>query len=112
MLSGESDAGSGKVDFSLGTGYNSKVLVELKKNKHSDIISGFEKQITTYEHSEKAQHSFYVVIIVEPEDLTKKKSSKLKKLKETYESRLRQGLKSPELVIIDGLVYESASKRK
>lgn len=113
MLSGESDAGRGPVDFSLGTGYDSKVLVEIKKSNNPSLLDGFKNQITTYEKSENACHSFYLVIIVKQDDPLKKKGkSKLDTLKELYEKRLESNLLTPELYIIDGLRYPCASKLK
>ncbi|MEZ4114564.1 MAG: hypothetical protein R3B65_04030 [Candidatus Paceibacterota bacterium] len=64
LLSGESDAGRGPVDFSLGIGYNEKVLVEIKKSTNKSLESGYKDQIEAYQKSEKAIQSFYVVIIV------------------------------------------------
>ncbi len=64
MLAGESDSGRGPVDFSLGTGYKEKVLVEIKKSTNNKLLDGFKEQIKAYQKGENAAHSFYVVIVV------------------------------------------------
>jgi len=105
-LSGESYAGRGPVDFSLATSYREKVLVEIKKSKHTKLIAGYEKQIKVYKKSENAAYCFYVVI-----DVKKKKSDKeitdLDRLKEYVEKNPIEGV---ELIVIDGLIHPSPSK--
>lgn len=105
-LSGESDGGRGPVDFSLATGYDEKVLVEIKKSKHTKLIAGYQKQITAYKESENAKYCFFVVI-----DVKKKKSGKevteLDKLKEYVKNNPIEGV---ELLVIDGLIHPSPSK--
>lgn len=111
LLSGESDAGRGPVDFSLGTAYDKKVLVEIKKSDNKNIGDGFREQVKAYERGENAQHSFYVVILVK--EVKKKKdddASQLDAIIALYEENLRNGIQTPELVIIDGLIHPSPSK--
>lgn len=111
VLSRESDAGRGPVDFSLATGYKNKVLVEIKKSNNPNIIDGFKKQIKAYQKSENAQHSFYVVILVkENKRKNKNQPTKIEQLKNIFEENIKSKIKTPELVVIDGLVYPSPSK--
>jgi len=113
MLSGESDAGRGPVDFSLGTGYDTKVLVEIKKSDNPNLLNGFMNQITAYAKSENAAYSFYLVIIVKQDDPLKNKGvSQLMKLKKLYSNRVKSKMPTPELFIVDGLIYPSPSKLK
>jgi len=111
MLSRESDAGLGPVDFSLGTGYDSKVVVEIKKSTNRELESGYEKQVQAYQKSEKAVHSFFVVVVVKP---GKKRSDELnpqlQRIKVAFEEKKAKKIPTPELVIIDGLVHPSPSK--
>ncbi len=113
LLARESDAGRGPVDFSLGTGYDKKILVEIKKSNNKNLITGFQKQITAYQKSENAMHSFYVVIKIKKEISNKKKiSTQLEQLEKLHEENKKKGIISPELFIIDGLIHSSPSKLK
>lgn len=112
FLSGESDSGRGPVDFSLGTGYETKVIVEIKKSSNSNIESGFRKQVTAYAKSENAIHSFYVVILVKDQKKKKNTPSQLDTVIRLYEENIEKGIKSPQLIIVDGLVKPSPSKLK
>ena len=54
----------------------------------------------------------YVVIVVKAEDPLAKNRSQLRELKSEYQERIKCGEATPELFVIDGLVYPSASKLK
>ena len=112
LLSGESDAGRGPVDFSLGTGYSEKVLVEIKKSDNKNIEDGFKEQVKAYQKSENAVHSFYVVIIVKEQKVKKDYISQLDTIMNLHEENKKHKVSGPELVIIDGLIYPSPSKLK
>ncbi|MBP9715740.1 MAG: DUF91 domain-containing protein [Candidatus Pacebacteria bacterium] len=106
----ESKLSTGPVDFWFAKSRKEKVLVELKKNTN-DIMHGYEEQLKKYEKGEKACYSFYVVIIVKKQLATKKKPiTDIEVLKNKYEENFKNGIKSPELIIIDGLIYPSPSK--
>jgi hypothetical protein len=110
LLSGESDAGRGPVDFSLGTGYNEKVLVEIKKSNNKNLESGYKDQIEAYQKSENAAYSFYVVIVVKETKKIKDHVTQLETITNLFEANKKAGIKTPELVIIDGLIHPSPSK--
>ncbi len=114
LLAGESDAGRGPVDFSLGTGYKEKVLVEIKKSDNKNLEDGFKKQIEAYQKSENACHSFFVVVIIKEQNDKKKKGyiSQLDSITNIYEKNIAKGITSPQLIIVDGLIYPSPSKLK
>jgi hypothetical protein len=112
LLSGESDSGKGPVDFSLGRGYTKKVLVEIKKSNNSNIEDGFKKQIESYQKSENAMHSFYVVIIVKEQKERNGYISQLETIINLYEKNKKNNIKCPELIIVDGLIHPSPSKLK
>lgn len=110
ILSREPNAGLGPVDFSLSTTIGklrSKVLVEIKKSNNNSLLSGFRKQITKYEESEDAQFSYYVVIVINKQNLIK---PQLRYVEQEFKKRLESGIYSPELIIIDGLIHPSPSK--
>lgn len=111
LLSREPNAGLGPVDFSLGKAYDNKVLVEIKKSTNRELRNGYEKQLTAYQKSESAHFSFYVVLLVK--EIKKRKGAPptdLDLLTEQYEKNKAAGVKTPELIIIDALVYSSPSK--
>ncbi len=113
LLSRESNAGLGPVDFSLGTGYKEKILVEIKKSNNKDLENGYKKQIVAYEKSEAAFLSFFVVIVVkDSKEKDAEYTAQLERIKLLYESNKSKKIKAPELVIIDGLVHVSPSKLK
>ncbi|OYX43758.1 hypothetical protein B7Y94_00890 [Candidatus Saccharibacteria bacterium 32-49-12] len=110
LLSREPNAGQGAVDFSLGTGYKDKVLVEIKKSTNNKLLDGYSNQLESYIENEKAAHAFYVVVVVKEANKTNE-DSQLNKLQKEYAKNIREGKKCPTLVVIDGLIHESPSKR-
>lgn len=113
LLTRESDAGKGRVDFSLGTGYKQKILVEIKKSTNNNLVDGFNKQTPSYHKSENALYSFYVVIIVkEDKDIKRKRITQLEQVINIYDENRKNGINTPELFVIDGLIYPSPSKLK
>lgn len=110
MLARESKMSNGPIDFSLGTGYESKVLVEIKKSTNR-LMHGYEEQIKKYATGEKACHSFYVVLTIKEQKATKNKLlTDIEILKNRYEENKKKGIITPEVIFIDGLIYDSPSK--
>ncbi len=105
LLSRESNSGPGSVDFSLGTGYDTKVLVELKKSSN-DIVNGYTEQLKTYQISENAYGAFYVILKM------MEKSPKIDEVLRIEEDFNKKVVKTPKVIIIDARLQESASKRK
>ena len=110
FLSREPNAGQGAVDFSMGKGYLEKILVEIKKSNNNNLLDGFNKQLTSYIENEKAAHGFYVVVVVKEND-NKNINSQLNQLKALYRQKISSKQPTPTLVVIDGLVHPSPSKR-
>jgi|GEM_PF-2050430 len=110
MLSRESKTAPGAVDFSLGTAYDDKVIVEIKKSNNKNLLEGYKKQLVRYERSEAADKAVYVVVIVHRSSKKRTTVSQLDELKELYRLKQESGERCPTLEIIDGLIYESASK--
>jgi hypothetical protein len=104
-LSREPDAGNGPVDFKLSTGYKGRILVEVKKSNNSDILHGFETQLPAYERSEATQESIYLVLRVTEGE------SAIKSVLALRETKMREGKKVPEIIVIDARKTPSASKR-
>jgi hypothetical protein len=105
-VSPEVDSGNGQIDFKISQGFNARVLVEIKLSTNGKSVSGYKAQLETYKESEQTMRAFYVVIDV---GRMGKKDERLIKIRNEALSK-----KEPlsELVFIDGLVKESASKRK
>jgi len=109
MLSREPKTAPGAVDFTLGTGYDNKVVVEIKKSTNSNLLNGFSKQVTRYQESEAADSAVYVVVIVNSKNVSNP-DSQLNKLKRMYAKKIKKSERVPELCLIDGLIHDSASK--
>lgn len=110
LLSREPNAGQGAVDFSLGTGYAQKILVEIKKS-NNNLLNGYGAQLESYIENEKAAHGFYVVVVVNKANIDNP-DSQLNQLKQLYAKNIREKKICSTLVVIDGLIHESPSKRK
>jgi hypothetical protein len=110
MLNREPNAGQGAVDFSLGKGYHEKILVEIKKSTNKKLLDGYNKQLKDYIENEKAAHGFYVVVVVS-EQSNLNKDSQLNQVKRLYAENIRNKKKCPTLVVINGLIRPSPSKR-
>jgi hypothetical protein len=104
-LSPEPNAGSGPVDFRFSHGYHLRLAAEIKLSSNTQLVHGYQTQLPTYEKSEKAKRSAYVVIRVT------ESTSGIRKVKRLNKAALRAGKKAPRLFIIDGRRKRSASKR-
>tara|TARA_R110002051_G_scaffold276703_1_gene338069 strand:- start:4452 stop:5870 length:1419 start_codon:yes stop_codon:yes gene_type:complete len=105
-LSRETNAGVGSLDFKVSHGHNAKVNVEIKYSTNPNIVSGFEKQLPTYNRAEKTDTSIYLII------KTKENMNKIKEVKQLAEKQKAEGKRVPEIIIVDGMKQVSASKRK
>jgi hypothetical protein len=110
MLSRESKTAPGAVDFSLGTGYVDKVVVEIKKSNNKNLLDGYSKQVTAYEKSEAANSAVYVVVIVNQKNV-ENPDSQFSQLKLLHAKKIEAGERTPELCIVDGRIHDSASKK-
>ncbi len=104
-LSREPDAGNGPVDFKLSTGYEGRILVEVKKSNNPALLHGFEIQLPAYEKSEATQESVYLILRVTEGD------SAIIDLLALRKKQIKEGKKVPEIVVIDAREMPSASKR-
>ncbi|MFA5386072.1 MAG: hypothetical protein WC297_00085 [Candidatus Paceibacterota bacterium] len=104
-LSREPNAGSGPVDFKASGGYTARTLVEIKLSSNKSLISGYMKQIEAYKKSESTESCFYVVIKVT------RSESNIKRLLGIRDALLSQKKDCPEIIVIDGTMQPSASRR-
>ncbi len=100
----EAETGNGPVDFKISSGFDSRVLVEIKLSKNTRLVRGYENQITKYTKAEETAKGYYVVIDVG--NMGEKYDKILKRKNEAT----RAGKKVPELVYIDGEEQLPASK--
>ena len=63
-ISPEIDTGTGKIDFKFSTGFESRVLVEVKLSSNGQLVSGYSTQLELYKKSEETMKAFYLVIDV------------------------------------------------
>lgn len=103
-LTPEADTGNGPVDFKMSSGYDGRVLVEVKLSTNSKVLAGYDRQLRTYEDAEETVHGFYVVIDV---GQMGRKAEQLLAIKNRLTA---QGKVAPEIVFVDGRRRPSASK--
>lgn len=109
MLSWESDAWNWPVDFTLGTWYDEKVVVEIKKSTNRHIVSWFESQVEVYKDSENAVHGFY--LIIELWDEYAERSKPVEKLVTSYPSGVSLDGTS-EIYLVNWRLQSPGSTRK
>lgn len=104
-ISPEANMGGGPIDFKFSTGYQARVLVEMKRSGGT-VEHGYEKQLEFYKTA--SQTDFGVFVIIDYGDL----GNKLRKIRKIREERLKRDERASEIVVIDATPKASASKRK
>ncbi len=105
-VSPEVDAGNGQVDFKFSTGFNSRVLVEVKLSTNTKLLDGFTAQLEAYKQSEETMRAIYLVVDV---GRMGQKDQRLIKLRNDAAAR---GEPPSDLEFVDGLLKPPASKRR
>jgi hypothetical protein len=100
----EADTGNGPVDFKIASGFNGRVLVEIKLSTNNKLLRGYFKQLEAYKTAEETIKSYYVVIDVG------KMGKKAKTLNKLHDQALERGETVSPLVFIEGIRRPSASK--
>lgn len=103
-ISPEIDTGTGQIDFKFSTGYDSRVLIEIKLSDNPKVVAGYQKQLEAYKSAEKTLKGIYVVIDV---GAMGNKDQALYMIKNKQADK---GLPVSEIFFIDGMVKVSASK--
>lgn len=101
----EAETGNGPVDFKASSGYTGRVLVELKLST-GNVVHGYSRQLEIYKSAERTEKAFYVIIDVGSLGNKYDDVIKIKNLQNT------SGTEKSEIILIDALPKESASKRK
>jgi hypothetical protein len=104
-ISPEANMGGGPIDFKFSSGYQARVLVEMKRSGGT-VVHGYEKQLEFYKTA--SQTEFGVFIIIDYGDL----GNKLNEVRRIRDQRLKMGERASEIVVIDATRKASASKRK
>lgn len=100
----EADTGRGPVDFKFSTGFDRRVLVEIKLSSNPSLVKGFTKQLEVYNEAEVPIAGYYLVIDV-GQIRNKKKKLDLAALNHKI-----SGSGLSEVRYVDGLPKLSASK--
>ena len=103
-LSPESDAGRGPVDFKVSSGFDGKVLVEIKLTSNQQLLHGFEIQLPVYMKAENSIRGIYFVI-----DNGGYSKARMDRFKDAIHRAPRP---CPTVVMVDGSIRLSASKAK
>ncbi|MCM2280095.1 MAG: hypothetical protein NDJ89_18650 [Oligoflexia bacterium] len=103
-ISPESNGGRGPVDFKFSRGARGKVIVEAKLSTNAKTVRSYDYQVPIYQRAENADHAIYLVLRVSEKDAI------LKRLLAHRDEVQATGIAGPEIIIVDGLPRESASK--
>jgi len=105
-ISPEADAGAGPVDFKISRGAAAKVTVEVKYTSNSHLLPGYENQLLAYNKAENTNHSIYMVI------RTTESERQIERLREIQQKCRDRGERAPDIIVVDGRLQESASRRR
>jgi hypothetical protein len=103
-LNAEPNAGNGPVDFKLSSGYEGRMVVEIKLSSNRQLIHGFETQLPIYQRSEATTHGIYLILQTTDSEMSIKSVQGLRTEAE------KRGERVPDLYIIDARPQKSASK--
>lgn len=103
-ISPEANMGGGPIDFKFSTGYEARVLVEMKRSSGT-VKHGYEKQLEYYKAAARTFHGVFVVM--DYGDL----GAKLASIQQIRLARLEAGESASDIVVIDATRKASASKR-
>lgn len=104
-VSPEIDTGSGKIDFKFSSGFNERVLVEIKLSTNPKVVSGYQTQLEVYKAAEETMKAIYLVIDVG------KMGSKEKILTKLQNEARKRHEPLSDLEFVDGMIKPTASKR-
>lgn len=104
-ISPEIDTGTGKVDFKFSTGFNQRVLVEIKLSTNPKVVSGYTTQLEIYKTSQQTMRAIYLVIDVGS------MGKKDEKIIEERNKASKQGSPLSDIEFVDGTLKKSASTR-
>lgn len=101
----EADTGTGPVDFKFSTGYDVKILVEVKLSNNPKLIQGYTRQLETYKTAVSPVCAFYLIVDVGGMG---RKSERLLEIKNV---KPQGTMPMSEIEIVNGNRRPSASRR-
>lgn len=104
-FSGEPRYGGGPVDFSFSYGFNSRVIVEMKRSSGS-VESGYEKQLDAYRDA--AETDFAVFVVIDYGDA----GQKIRSINRMRQDQIARGRRASDIIIIDARKKIAPSKRR
>lgn len=102
-ISPETNSGGGPVDFKFSTGYQGRVLVEMKLSK-GQVVHGYQKQLERYNQAAKTEAGIFVVIDVGG------MQGKLRTIQRLQKEAEARGETVSKIVYVDARRRKSASK--
>lgn len=102
-ISPETNSGGGPVDFKFSTGYQGRVLVEMKLSK-GQVVHGYQKQLERYKQAAKTEAGIFVVVDVGG------MQGKLRAIQRLQKEAQVRGETASQIVYIDARRRKSASK--
>jgi hypothetical protein len=103
-ISPEVHSGGGPVDFKFSSGYQGRLLVEIKLSKGA-VEHGYTEQLETYKTAAKTEEALFLVIDVG------KMGKKLSKIQALQKVQRDARQRVSEIVVVDAKKKLSASKR-
>ena len=100
-ISCEPDEGRGPVDIKLSRGKD-KTVAEIKLSSNNQYLHGYQAQIQEYGAAERTRNLIYVFVDIG-------NPGRLKTIRAIHNKNIVQGIKCPELVIIDAKPKKAAS---
>mgnify|MGYP006283361141 CR=1 FL=1 len=104
-ISPEANMGGGPVDFKFSKGFDTRVLVEIKRSSGT-VVHGYSRQLELYKDAARTQ--FGIFVIIDFGDL----SGKLETIEAMRRDKILAGEPASEIIVIDATKKPSASKRK
>jgi hypothetical protein len=102
-ISPETNSGGGPVDFKFSTGYQGRVLVEIKLSK-GQVVHGYSKQLERYKLAAKTEAGIFVVIDVGG------MGAKLRVIQRLQKAAEKRGETVSQIIYVDARRKKSASK--
>ncbi|MBX9576808.1 MAG: hypothetical protein K2X07_14365 [Caulobacteraceae bacterium] len=103
-ISPETNSGGGPVDFKFSTGFNGRVLVEIKLSK-GQVEHGYRKQLEVYKAASKNASGVFLVVDVGGMGM------KLRRIQAAQKKAEEAGLTASSIEYVDARRRKSASKR-
>lgn len=104
-ISPEAHMGGGPIDFKFSSGYNSRVLVEMKRSS-GKVKQGYERQLEIY--LDASQTDYGIFVVMDYGDL----GANLDTINAIRQARIDAGQRASDIIVIDATQKDSASKRK